>query len=357
MTSQARRQPVPICHINLFRDSTKLRGGERQTEILVQLLADARIRQRVVILESGPLANRLEDGPGLEVRRVSGRVAAVFACQGAALLHAHEAHAAQVAYVASRTGGQYVITRRLIKAIRSNRFSSAVYRNARLLIALTEAVEGGLRGRFEDLDIVRIPDAWIPQDPDADKACAIREKFPGKFLVGHAAAMDAMEKGQQFLIESARTVREEAPEIQFVLLGSGRMEEEFRRQAQGLDNVYFAGWQDDPVTWLSAFDLFAFPSLREPLGSTLLDALRVGLPAVASDAGGIPEILTPECGVLVPPRDADAMAGQILRLFRDEELRRRLSEGARKRAAEFSPQRLLEEHLKIYRELVPGLEG
>ncbi len=341
---------VSICHINLARNP-KLRGGERQTEILVKALAAEGVsRQRVVVLRHGPLANHFQSSPDLEVCRVRNRLSAVFACRGASLLHAHEAHAAQAAYATSLFGKQYLITRRLTKPVRSNSYSSAVYRNALTVVALTEAVENSLRERFPEISIVRIPDAWNPEYPDPGETRKIGEKFSGKFIVGHAAAMDGLEKGHSILLQAAQVLQQAAPEIQFVLLGSGRLEEEFSKQAEGLTNVYFAGWVEDPITWIAAFDLFAFPSLVEPLGSTLLDVMRAGVPIVASRVDGIPEIITEGCGILVPPGDAEALAEQLLRLYRSEGLRRSLSEKGIERAKEYSPELIAREHIKLYQD-------
>ena len=152
------------------------------------------------------------------------------------------------------------------------------------------------------------------------------------------------------MLQTARALQQDAPDIQFVLLGSGRLEEEFRQQAEGLTNVTFSGWVEDPITWIAAFDLFAFPSLVEPLGSTLLDVLRAGVPIVASRVDGIPEVITEECGILVPPGDAGALAEQLLRLYRLEELRQRLSERGVERAKEYSPELIAKEHIRVYQD-------
>lgn len=345
------RSDISVCHINLARNP-KLRGGERQTEILVEALAAEGVsRQRVVVLRHGPLAHRFHNHPDLEVCWVRNRLSAAFACRGASLLHAHEAHAAQVAHAASLFGKQYLITRRLTKPVRSDSYSSAVYRNAQTVVALTEAVESSLRDRFQEISIVRIPDAWNPEYPDPSKVREIRERFSGKFLVGHVAAMDSLEKGHVTLLEAARTLQESSPDIQFILLGSGRLEEEFRRQAEGLNNVSFVGWIDDPITWIASFDLFAFPSMAESLGSTLLDVLRNGVPIVASRVGGIPEVVTEECGTLIPPGDAQALAEQLMRLYRSEESRKRLSERGLERAKEYSPELIAKQYLGIYQSL------
>ena len=344
------RTAVPLCHINLARDP-KLRGGERQTEILVHaLVAEGVPKQRVVILQRGPLAKRFLNSDRLEVCRVRNRMSAAWACRKAALVHAHEAHAAQAAYAARLLwSAPYLITRRLTKPVRNNFYSSAVYRNAQTVVALTQAVEDGLRNRFPKLSITRIPDAWNPTSPDAEAVRRIRKQFAGKFLIGHAAAMDGPEKGHAVLIEAARILQPQCPDAHFLLLGSGRLQDALQHQASDLDNMHFAGWVEDPAPWIAAFDLFAFPSLIEPLGSTLLDVLRAGIPTVASRVDGIPEVITEECGVLVPPGDAAALAEQLLHLHRSEELRRRLAEAGRMRAKQYDPALIARRHLEAYR--------
>ena len=344
------RNDILVCHINLARNP-KLRGGERQTEILVEALASKGIsKQRVVVLRHGPLAHRFHGRQDLEVCWVRNRLSAAFACRGASLLHAHEAHAAHAAYAASLLGKQYLITRRLTQPVRSNFYSSAVYRNAQTVVVLTEAVENSLRECFPEISTVRIPDAWNPEYPDPSEVRKIREKFSGKFIIGHAAAMDGPEKGHSILLQAARMLQQDVPELQFVLLGSGRLEDEFRQQAGDLSNTYLAGWVDDPITWIAAFDLFAFPSLVEPLGSTLLDVMRAGVPIVASRVDGIPEIVAEGCGILVPPGDAGTLAEQLLRLYRSEGVRRNLSEKGVERAKGYSPGLIAGEHIKTYQD-------
>ncbi len=342
---------ISVCHINLARDP-KLRGGERQTEILAKALtAEGVTRQRIIVLRDGPLACRFQNSPDLEVCWVRNRLSAVWACRGASLLHAHEAHAAQVAYAASLFGKPYLITRRLTKPVRSSAFSSAIYRNAKAVIALTKAVEGSLRERFPEISTVRIPDAWNPEYPNPERVKEIKEQFPGKFIAGYAAAMDSSEKGHSVLLQAAEVLQQSCPDVQFILLGSGRLESDFRQQAESLTNVWFAGWVEDVATWISAFDLFVFPSLAESLGSTLLDVLRMGVPVVASRVGGIPEVITEECGILVPPREPEALVKEIIRLFQSEELRKRLSHGGLEVAKAYSPRLIAKSHLDVYRNL------
>ena len=346
--------PLPVCHINLAR-IVHLRGAERQTELLIRELAKTLPQQRLVVMKHGVLANRLDDVANLEICRVRNRFSALRACQGVLLSHAHEPHASQVAYMAKALwGNPYIITRRTDHPIGGSRFTRGVYCNARTVVALSMAIEAQVRERFEDVSIDRIPSAWTPKEPQASVHKKIREHYAAKFLVGHIASMDDERKGHRILLEAAGELIGKAPDIHFLLLGAGQLEAKFREQADGLRNVSFQGWQEDPFSWISAFDLFVFPSLYEGLGSVLLDVLRAGVPVVASRAGGIPDVITSDCGILVEPNDADALSSEILSLYRSVTERDRLSRGAKTRSREFSPQNMADSYMDLYQAL--GLE-
>ena len=342
---------LPVCHINLARIAY-LRGAERQTELLIRELAKTLPQQRLVVLEHGVLAKRLDDVTNLEVCRVRSRLSALRACHGGFLSHAHEPHASQVAYMAQALwGNPYIITRRTDHPIGGSRFTRRVYCNARTVVVLSTAIEAQVRERFERVSITRIPSAWAPKEPRASVRKKIRERYATKFLVGHIASMDDERKGHRVLLEAASKLEDKAPDIHFLLLGAGYLEAKFREQADGLANVSFQGWQEDPFSWISAFDLFAFPSLYEGLGSILLDVLHAGVPVVASCAGGIPDVITSDSGILVEPNNADALAREILSLYYSSADRDRLSQGARARSSKFSPQAMTGHYMNLYQTL------
>ena len=342
-----------VCHVNLARTSAvRSAGAERQTELLIRELSAQSMPQRLVVLQHGALASRVDDVPNLSVRQVRGRLGALLACRGAALLHAHEPHAAQVAHAAGHKRKNYVITRRWYGPIGTSWYTRRMYNRAGVVAAVSSAVEQTVRSRFPRTPTVCVPDAWMPGQPDPQTVAHLRQKFAGKFVVGNIAAMDARTKGHETLFQAVRLLRTECPSLHVVLLGDGKLEEEYRTAANDLPQVEFAGWVDDPLSWIAAFDLFAFPSLREALGSSLLDVMRAGVPAVASRVDGIPDAVSEDAGILIPPGDPEAMARAIARLYGSETERRRLAQGARKRAEHFSPGNMARRYLQLYRTLI-----
>jgi glycosyltransferase involved in cell wall biosynthesis len=115
------------------------------------------------------------------------------------------------------------------------------------------------------------------------------------------------------------------------------------------------GYYKDADSLLAAANVACLSSKNEALGSVLLDAFLLGKPIAATRAGGIPEVVEHGvCGLLVEPGDADGLGTVIASLFTDRALSARLGEAARQRAARFSVERLTEDTLKIYRNVLAG---
>jgi glycosyltransferase involved in cell wall biosynthesis len=118
-------------------------------------------------------------------------------------------------------------------------------------------------------------------------------------------------------------------------------------------HVFLAGFRVDALELTKGFDLFAMSSVSEGMCTALVDAMAASKAAVATSAGGIPDVLVDgETGFLVPPRDHHAMAAGIVRLLRDEPLRRRMGAAAFDRArAKFTVERMVEGTAAVYARL------
>ena len=126
--------------------------------------------------------------------------------------------------------------------------------------------------------------------------------------------------------------------------------------AKDLDNVSFTGWVENVGDHLAALDLFVLPSLNEGLGSILLDAMQFGLAIVASDVGGIPDVVEHgDNGLLVPPGEPAPLADAIVRLYRDSEMRNAMSTAARQRAENYRPESMVERYWELYLKVFPEI--
>jgi glycosyltransferase involved in cell wall biosynthesis len=164
-------------------------------------------------------------------------------------------------------------------------------------------------------------------------------------LVGHMGAFTA-EKGQDIAIAAAREVR-----AKFILAGEGPRLADLRREAPS--NVSFPGFVGDRAAFFASLDLFVMPSHSEAWGLAALEAMAHGVPVIASDIGGLREIVEPgRGGWLVPAGDAAALAHAIREATADPERLRKTGLAARERAAHFSVEKMAEQTEQFYRHLL-----
>jgi glycosyltransferase involved in cell wall biosynthesis len=121
-------------------------------------------------------------------------------------------------------------------------------------------------------------------------------------------------------------------------------------------NVIFTGFRADVGAFLNILSLLAVPSIEEGLNSSILDALALEIPVVATDAGGISEIIThAETGILVPPGNADALTSAILHVLASPEQAKSMARrGSQQVRVLFSAQSMVEKNIAVYQNLLEG---
>jgi glycosyltransferase involved in cell wall biosynthesis len=154
---------------------------------------------------------------------------------------------------------------------------------------------------------------------------------PGDFAIGTVTRLHES-KGNSFLVEAARRVLDERPFARFFIVGEGPLREPLEQQARALqlgDRFVFAGFARDVARVVSAFDISVFPSLWEGTPLTVFEALAMGKAIVATDADGLVDVLTPEeDAIVVPRRDAAALAAGLIRAIDEPETRLRIRAAA-----------------------------
>ena len=175
------------------------------------------------------------------------------------------------------------------------------------------------------------------------------------FIVGNVAHL-ADHKGQRYLIEAIPIVISETTDVHFIIAGEGELWNELHilRQRLGVDKyLTFLGFRSDVPSLMLGFDLFVISSHMEGLCTSIMDAQLAGVPVVATAAGGIPEIvLHDETGILVPPRNPEALALAILKMINEPNTRSRLAAAGKQRIQQyFSKETMIERTISAYREL------
>jgi glycosyltransferase involved in cell wall biosynthesis len=164
------------------------------------------------------------------------------------------------------------------------------------------------------------------------------------------------EKGHRTLLEAADQVRFAMPDVRFVLIGDGPLQDAVRAYAQTLGlngTVVFAGRRRDAAQVVGESDVFALPSLREGLPIAALEAMAQARAVVVTDAGGLPELVrNGRDGFVVKAGDSSALARAITDILRDPARRERLGKAAAERAAEFDLRRAVDRIEQVYGELL-----
>ncbi|HVL88405.1 MAG TPA: glycosyltransferase family 4 protein [Candidatus Thermoplasmatota archaeon] len=166
------------------------------------------------------------------------------------------------------------------------------------------------------------------------------------------------QKGLFVLLDAFAQVRRRHPDAHLLLVGKGPLKEALQEHARklGVEAAFAIVTgipEDELVHHYNAADVFALPSFYEPSAVVLYEALGCGKPVVCTEVGGNTEIVSPECAVAVPPRDAARLAEGLLRVLDDDARRRAMASAARARAvSQFDWSVAARRYLEFYRELL-----
>lgn len=364
-----RRNKLKIIHI-----STALtwRGGEQQIAYLVDQLSRRQIPQMVFCVKNAPLHRWCQER---KIKHYSFRKSAGFdpflALKlsweskrfEASVLHAHDSHAHTAAVLAHRLFGALapiVITRRVDFPVGRSWFSRFKYQYPGIgsIVCVSQAIAEIVQKSLPQCPPLQV----IHSAVDADKFKAavpgkLRKEYhlpPEARLIGNVAALVGHKDLFSFIKTAAALARQHS-NYYFFLIGEGELREELESfaAAQGLEQrLFFTGFRRDLIDLLPELELFLFTSEMEGLGTSVLDAFAAGVPVVATRAGGIPEMLrSGENGLLCPVKDHLALARAAERVLEDEELAQNLRAGGRASLAPFSPEKLGQAYLELYRGL------
>src|SRR5262249_31568372 len=171
--------------------------------------------------------------------------------------------------------------------------------------------------------------------------------------VGHLAG----HKGHRYLLEAAALLVREEPQLGVVIAGDGALRAELETQAAALGltaHVRFTGFRRDILALMQGFDIFVFSSYLEGLGTAILDAMALGKPVAASRAGGIPEAVQDGVtGLLVPPRDPQALADAVRSLLRHPAQAHTFGAAGRRRVEQyFTVERMACQTVQVYKRIL-----
>lgn len=204
-----------------------------------------------------------------------------------------------------------------------------------------------------------------PTDPSADRMATRREfgADEGSTVIVQACRMERW-KGHTLLLEALGRLRDRRDWVAWIVGGAQRSHElaylaelESLAAKAGLsDRVRFLGQRADVARLLAAADVHCQPNTGpEPFGIAFIEALHAGLPVVSTRMGGVAEIVTPRCGILVEPGNASDLADALSRLIADPSERARLGKAGALRAEEFCSPDIILKKISVLFMSIPGI--
>lgn len=180
------------------------------------------------------------------------------------------------------------------------------------------------------------------------------------FVFGSVGRL-SVEKGHRFMVSAFRKLCTQAPvgaQLYLIIVGDGKEEQPLKQQATQLgirEQIYFAGFQGSPTEWMQMMDCLVQPSLTEGTPNTVLEALCLKLPVIASAVGGVPDLIVDgRNGLLVPAADVDQMTAAMKKMWLSPDLRIQLAAAAEDILQEYSPayqrQRLIDVYDEVFRQ-------
>ncbi len=351
------------------------RGGQNQALLTAKGMLERGHGAQLVAIRDSPLARRAGQA-GIQVHEVATRAKR----SRAALLlrkllsenkfdvvHANEPHALTAAWFAGvHKKVPVVVSRRVAYPLQKNAIARNRYLMASRILAVSQFVAASVVGSGIPGDKVEVVYEGVQVPPAitfegrerARQRCGVaaNERLLG--CVGYLLP----EKGQESVVRAMPEVRAKFPGTRLLLAGDGPCRERLEGLAKQLSlqsAVIFAGFVEDVAQVYAALDIFVFPSLAEPLGTSLLAAMAWGLPVLAVASGGVPEYVHDgENGVLVAESDSELATAGLLRLLTNDSLSAEFGRKARRTIEDrFSAGRMVENTLNAYQRVIDGASG
>jgi len=272
------------------------------------------------------------------------------------IIHVHEARGAYWAAIEHAfRNTPYIITRRIPNPISDSYVTRHVYRHATRLLGVSQDVSNRLSSQTGmPTRTILSSNSSLVAPPD--RVREIRQKLGGGPIIGHVGALHDRHKGQSVLIQAFQRLVRDYPQARLLLVGEGPDRAQFESLANNDNRIHFAGLQRDIGPWIAAMDVFCFPSREEGLGSSVLDAMALQIPVVASRVGGLPELIgDDERGLSVCDHDPSNWERSIRRILTEDAMRRRNVDTALDFAAKNGVGTMTKNYMALYENILTDM--
>jgi L-malate glycosyltransferase len=363
---------IPIVHLNT---ADSWRGGEKQTFYLASHLHHREYSSYCICQKNSPLHEKLSTSnvPHFPVvmRSEFDFIAAkdisnLLKKLNAKILHMHTAHAHSLGYLSSffHKVPVNIVSRRVDFKINKNILSRLKYNYPDNYITVSNAIKDILiRDGIPPGKVTAVYSGVDPENYRNIRSDYLLREFSAISnikkkvkLVNVAALTD--QKDHRTLIKAIEIIIKQFNNFILFIAGSGELKDSLIKLRDNLgleDYIVFTGFRDDALNLIDFADIFIMCSRLEGLGTSIIDAMALKKPVIATETGGIPELIRDfENGILVPKENPDALAGAIIELLRNKNLREKIASQAFKDAQKFSIEKTVDNTIDVYRNLYSG---
>lgn len=333
-----------IAHVTLAK---QLGGGEVQQRLLMRHLAHYPIEQSLIcppiiqdFFTEKPINNLKQIQPIQGLFSGHNKVKAD-------LYHTHCGRSIYWGFVEKLlTRKPYIATRRVPDPIKDRLISRLAYGKADKLIAITQAVARQLPHNIDHETVTICHSALAQSYQKQPSFKTLNTQSPHILQVGNLLT----HKGYHTTLATAKQLAQTHPNITITILGQAR-DPDITSSIEKLPNIQYKGMTPNPQPYYEQADLFIFPSWEEGMGSSLLEAMNHGLPIIATDVGGIPEVIEHNTsGLLIQPRSVKALYNAIITLLESPQLAQQLGQNGHQKLLDFLPESMAQCYFNCYQE-------
>lgn len=347
-----------VLHVN---SEKSWRGGEQQMAYLVSNLKDMNIENFICCKTNSRMSEyaKAKNIPTFETSFSGLKIKDAFNLKkfikdnNIDIVHAHSANAHTATFYASIFGSKapIVVSKRTDFPVKSKwKFNNS---SIRKIICVSDKIKEITQMDVMEKDkVVTVHSGIKPERFNVKKIdLKVEYNLDDKPLIGNCSAL-APHKDYFTFIQVAKKM----PEANFIIIGSGPMEEELRKYVKenNVTNITFTGFLYDIESKLPSLDLFLITSTTEGLGTSILDAMICEIPVVATKAGGIPEIvMNGKTGLLSKIKDVDSLVDNCKKIIKNNEMRAQLIKTAKEMVINnYTDLTTAQKTLNLYKEVI-----
>ena len=363
--------PINVLHISTPRT---WRGGEQQIAYLLGSLPENEVHNIVLTPEDSVLSHYCQKAdiqhlslPTEFPARLGNPFRLKQLCQEHAihLIHLHDAHAHSLAIYSVVFAGlsiPLILSRRVDFPIKTNWFSRFKYNHQQIqaIICVSKAIQNILKAQLHNPRKLEVVHSGIDLNrfrgvQPQGKLREVWQVPDDNWLIGNTSAL-ADHKDYFTFVDTAEYLLNQRLKAHFFVIGDGPEKAQIQQYIleKGLqDHIHLTGFREDLASLLPELDCYLMTSKTEGLGTSILDAFAARVPVIATQAGGIPEMIVhEETGLLAPIGDAQALGKAVYRLVENSELRNQIIQGAARKVKDFSQEKMAEQTLKVYQSVL-----